>query len=424
MGLRQFTALPYIYRLYYRHFLPKACRSEVAICTQGAIRKRLVSHRDHQVLDRTMAGPISVEDMLAKQKAAKDAASKPKFLSKAERAAMALEKRNSDVKAQQEKDDEEKKDRIAFEQAAEEERRRQEDALYGAGSDGRYDRYGNRGYGRDDRYGNGYGPGTGYGQGGRSGHRDGPSRYQQNRNDRNGGPPSGPRGSGPPSGPRSSQNGFASHHPHASSPLANSSQHNGTPSSPKPTAPGDVALPTDAELTSIRARYLGQKAVEKKPRLRKEGGGNSKNVVFDWKDSEDTSGGDSTWMAQAQVQRVAAGRLNAEMAEANGKVEIYADPFEKRRAGKGTVDERNWRDKPLDAMKDRDWRILKEDFGIAARGGLIPPPLRGWRESTIPEKILDVVDEIGYKEPSPIQRQAIPIGLTERDLIGIAQTGT
>lgn len=75
-------------------------------------------------------------------------------------------------------------------------------------------------------------------------------------------------------------------------------------------------------------------------------------------------------------------------------------------------------------MKDRDWRIFREDFSIATRGGSIPHPLRSWRESTIPPAILDIVEEIGYKEPSPIQRQAIPIGQSNRDLIGIAQTGS
>lgn len=33
------------------------------------------------------------------------------------------------------------------------------------------------------------------------------------------------------------------------------------------------------------------------------------------------------------------------------------------------------------------------------------------------------VDEMGYKEPSPIQRQAIPMGLAGRDLIGEAVGG-
>lgn len=38
-------------------------------------------------------------------------------------------------------------------------------------------------------------------------------------------------------------------------------------------------------------------------------------------------------------------------------------------------------------------------------------------------EILDVIDQVGYKEPSPIQRQAIPIGFQYRDIIGIAETG-
>ena len=75
-------------------------------------------------------------------------------------------------------------------------------------------------------------------------------------------------------------------------------------------------------------------------------------------------------------------------------------------------------------MKERDWRIFREDFGISARGGNIPKPLRSWRESNIPASILSTIEEVGYKEPSPIQRQAIPIGLQNRDLIGIAETGS
>ncbi|KAK4698669.1 ATP-dependent RNA helicase DDX23/PRP28, partial [Phenoliferia sp. Uapishka_3] len=91
---------------------------------------------------------------------------------------------------------------------------------------------------------------------------------------------------------------------------------------------------------------------------------------------------------------------------------------------KGAIDERHWSEKTLDEMKERDWRIFREDFSIAARGGSIPLPLRSWKESAIPQQLLDVIDEIGYSEPSPIQRQAIPIGLQNRDQIGIAETGS
>ena len=90
---------------------------------------------------------------------------------------------------------------------------------------------------------------------------------------------------------------------------------------------------------------------------------------------------------------------------------------------KSSIDERHWTEKALTEMKERDWRIFREDFNIAARGGQIPHPLRSWEESTIPQTILDVIEQIGYKEPSPIQRQAIPIGLQNRDIIGIAETG-
>ena len=83
----------------------------------------------------------------------------------------------------------------------------------------------------------------------------------------------------------------------------------------------------------------------------------------------------------------------------------------------------HWSETKLEEMKERDWRIFREDFSISARGGHIPLPLRSWSESEIPPQILGVIEEIGYKEPSPIQRQAIPIGLMNRDQIGIAETG-
>ena len=63
-------------------------------------------------------------------------------------------------------------------------------------------------------------------------------------------------------------------------------------------------------------------------------------------------------------------------------------------------------------------------FCLCVLGGNIPYPLRSWVESAIPQPILDVIERVGYKELSPIQRQAIPIGLQNRDLIGIAETGT
>ena len=81
-------------------------------------------------------------------------------------------------------------------------------------------------------------------------------------------------------------------------------------------------------------------------------------------------------------------------------------------------------EKTLSEMVERDWRIFKEDYNITTKGGRIPSPIRSWSEAELPDKILRVIDSLNYREPTPIQRQAIPIGLKNRDIIGIAETGS
>lgn len=76
---------------------------------------------------------------------------------------------------------------------------------------------------------------------------------------------------------------------------------------------------------------------------------------------------------------------------------------------------------PLEVDTHNFFLIL--NFSYAKAGGSIPHPLRSWEESSIPPQILEIIDQVGYKEPSPIQRQAIPIGMQNRDIIGIAETG-
>ena len=45
-------------------------------------------------------------------------------------------------------------------------------------------------------------------------------------------------------------------------------------------------------------------------------------------------------------------------------------------------------------------------------------------ELPLSPEVLDALDDMGFVEPSPIQREAIPVALEGRDLIGQAQTGT
>jgi hypothetical protein len=88
-------------------------------------------------------------------------------------------------------------------------------------------------------------------------------------------------------------------------------------------------------------------------------------------------------------------------------------------------------EKPIDQMTPRDWRILRENFEITVRGGQAPPPMRRFTESPAPylppihPALLDAITNVfQFQDPSPIQRQAIPIGLQRRDLIGISETGS
>lgn len=84
----------------------------------------------------------------------------------------------------------------------------------------------------------------------------------------------------------------------------------------------------------------------------------------------------------------------------------------------------HWSSKSLAEMSDRDWRILKEDFEISNKGGLILNPIRFWDESDIPAQILDELHRLRFDEPTPVQRATIPTALQGRDIIGIAKTGS
>jgi ATP-dependent RNA helicase RhlE len=48
----------------------------------------------------------------------------------------------------------------------------------------------------------------------------------------------------------------------------------------------------------------------------------------------------------------------------------------------------------------------------------------GFRTLGLPSSLLEKLDRLGFVTPTPIQENAIPVALTGRDVIGIAQTGT
>ncbi|USP75358.1 uncharacterized protein yc1106_02632 [Curvularia clavata] len=203
----------------------------------------------------------------------------------------------------------------------------------------------------------------------------------------------------------------------------------------------------DTEAAMIRQRYMGAEQNQstfsaKKKRKRT----TEKKFNFEWNEEEDTSRDyNPIYQQKAEASFFGRGRLGGFSEEVTDKATqrmveaiIERDPehgreraqqiieMEKRRKEKGgrAQLDKHWSEKRLENMRERDWRIFKEDFNIATKGGSIPNPMRNWGEAGLPEKLMRIVDRVGYIEPSPIQRAAIPIALQCRDLIGVARTGS
>ncbi|KAJ1606814.1 putative snRNP U5 [Cryptosporidium canis] len=75
-------------------------------------------------------------------------------------------------------------------------------------------------------------------------------------------------------------------------------------------------------------------------------------------------------------------------------------------------------------MGERDWKIFREDYSINVRGTDVPNPIRNWRDCYALDIQRELIRNIGYDMPTPIQMQCIPIGLKLRDMVGIAETGS
>ncbi|KAK4136335.1 DEAD-domain-containing protein [Trichocladium antarcticum] len=191
----------------------------------------------------------------------------------------------------------------------------------------------------------------------------------------------------------------------------------------------------------LRARYMGpevNRSTFSANKKRRRTAANKFN--FDWDADDDTSrpfdpiyanrpdplfrlaGYD---MSDELVQRKAEAirRGDPETGEERARQLLEQHERVKQQAGRKNLG-KHWSEKKLEDMKERDWRIFKENFGIATKGGAIPDPMRSWQESHLPRRLLDIVHNVGYDEPSPIQRAAIPIALQARDLIGVAVTGS
>ncbi|KAI9783999.1 MAG: mRNA splicing protein prp28 [Geoglossum umbratile] len=357
-------------------------------------------------------GPLSIEEILKKKKEADEAAKKPKFLTKPQREKLALEKRAKEVEEQKRRLEAERNSRLPV----------QDKPLVPSQN-------------RDAR--NGF-PSSLYGSSRMNGPNGtgGPAIPTGPKALRKPGEiPTGPaamRSNPPPRGPKGDM------HPplHPSSIGASASAGEKRPA------------PKDAEAALIRQRYMGADqntstfSAKKKRRRTTE-----RKFNFEWNAEEDTSPDyNPIYSSRAEAGFFGRGRLGGFADDlAEGGARKYARALEERDTDAGSARARellemerrrkedagsrnsldkHWSEKKLEHMRERDWRIFKEDFNISTKGGAIPNPMRSWQESGLPKRLLDVVEQAGYTDPSPIQRAAIPIALQSRDLIGVAVTGS
>lgn len=327
--------------------------------------------------------PLDIEELLAKKKAAAEAASKPKFISKAERERLAAEKAKNE----------------------EEEKRKQKETAA-----------------RNDTWSNGT-----------SSQSNGRSRYDD-RQDRRGGDRYSRDGPMVPTGPKAMRQN-------------NNQQDDRRKGGNKEKDSKKRPAPEEAEAASIRERYMGPETnVSTFSALKKRKRTTEKKFNFEWDASEDTSqdhnpiyservaptafgrgrlGGFGDDMTEENTRRYAQALIERDPENGAARAQEMIDMMQraKERSNRNALG-KHWSEKKLEEMKERDWRIFKEDFGIATKGGYIPNPMRSWQESGLPRRLLDIISDVGYEEPSPIQRAAIPIALQARDLIGVAVTGS
>lgn len=141
--------------------------------------------------------------------------------------------------------------------------------------------------------------------------------------------------------------------------------------------------------------------------------------VEDWDVSEDTTLGANSLPVQRKDVKLLFGK-----GQLGGIEDEFAPCKTDNTVARNFFQQKAYLKKKSSDMTERDWRIFREDNDILIRSGKCPTPARTWDELALPREVKENVDDQGYKLPTPIQMQGIPIGLTFKDMIGLAPTGS
>lgn len=101
--------------------------------------------------------------------------------------------------------------------------------------------------------------------------------------------------------------------------------------------------------------------------------------------------------------------------------------LKKKKDDEQTEDEVSQRKKELDRQKEND-ALFRKKHSIHVLGANVPSPLHNFAELKerygCKKYLLQNFAELGFKEPTPIQRQAIPVLLSGRECFACAPTGS
>ncbi|KAG5450918.1 putative ATP-dependent RNA helicase ddx5 [Clonorchis sinensis] len=76
------------------------------------------------------------------------------------------------------------------------------------------------------------------------------------------------------------------------------------------------------------------------------------------------------------------------------------------------------------ARPEPEVQAFRTEYKMTLSGPNIPRPVLSFGELNLPDHVLRVIASNGWHGPTPIQAQGLPMGLSGRDVVGIAQTGS
>ncbi|XP_041646516.1 probable ATP-dependent RNA helicase DDX59 [Cheilinus undulatus] len=85
----------------------------------------------------------------------------------------------------------------------------------------------------------------------------------------------------------------------------------------------------------------------------------------------------------------------------------------------------SYREDPfISGLTDEQVQLIKQELGIETEGRDVSRPIVEFEHCGFPATLKDNLKKAGYEAPTPVQMQMVPVGLTGRDVIASADTGS